>query len=70
MDVEVLPPTDDWVFKLLFGDQRNQYILVRFLSSFVELPPEEYQGLTFLNPHLKPEAEDDKLGILDVKVKT
>ncbi|MDR2394271.1 MAG: Rpn family recombination-promoting nuclease/putative transposase [Treponema sp.] len=70
MDLEVLPPTDDWVFKLLFGDQRNQRILIRFLRSFMELPPEEYQGRMFLNPHLKPEATDDKLGILDVKIKT
>jgi predicted transposase/invertase (TIGR01784 family) len=70
MDLEVLPPTDDWVFKLLFGDERNRHILVRFLNSFVALPPEEYEGLRFLNPYLKPEAEEDKLGILDVKVKT
>ena len=70
MDLEVLPPTDDWVFKLLFGDERNRHILIRFLSSFVELPPEEYEGLRFLNPYLKPEAGEDKLGILDVKLKT
>ena len=37
--------------------------------SFVELPQEEYE-LTFMDPHLKPESEDDKEGILDVRVRT
>jgi predicted transposase/invertase (TIGR01784 family) len=69
MNFEILPPTDDWVFKLLFGDERNKSILIDLLKSFVELPQEEYE-LTFMDTHLKPEAEDDKLGILDVKVKT
>jgi predicted transposase/invertase (TIGR01784 family) len=69
MDLEILPPIDDWVFKLLFGDERNKSILIKLLSSFMELPDEEYE-LTFLNTHLKPETEDDKLGILDVKVQT
>jgi len=69
MNYNVLPPTDDWIFKLLFGDERNKSMLVDLLKSFIELPAEEYE-LTFLNTHLKPEAEDDKLGILDVKVRT
>jgi predicted transposase/invertase (TIGR01784 family) len=69
MSCEILPPTDDWIFKLLFGDERNKRILVDLLTSFVELPQEEYE-LTFLDTHLKPEAEEDKLGIVDVKVRT
>jgi predicted transposase/invertase (TIGR01784 family) len=66
---EILPPASDWVFKLLFGDERNKDNLINLLKTFIELPNEEYE-LIFLDPHLKPEAEDDKLGILDVKVKT
>jgi len=66
---EILPPTDDWVFKLLFGDKRNESILIDLLKSFVELPDEEFE-LIFLDTHLKPEFKDDKLGIVDVKVKT
>ena len=60
MDLDVLPPTDDWIFKLPFGD---------LLKSFVELPDEEYD-LIYLDPHLKRERKEDKLGILDVKVRT
>jgi predicted transposase/invertase (TIGR01784 family) len=69
MDYDILPPTDDWIFKLLFGDERNKSMLIDLLKSFVELPDEEYE-LTFMDTHLKPEAGDDKLGILDVKVRT
>jgi len=69
MDYDILSPTDDWIFKLLFGDERNKSLLMDLLKSSVELPEEEYE-LTFLDTHLKPEAEDDKLGILDVKVRT
>ena len=69
MDYPILPPTDDWIFKLLFGDERNKSILISFLKSLVDLPDEEYE-LTFLDTHLKSETEDDKLGIVDVKVQT
>ncbi|GBU26921.1 hypothetical protein R84B8_00437 [Treponema sp. R8-4-B8] len=69
MDFKILPPTDDWIFKLLFGDERNKSMLIDLLKAFVELPQEEYE-LSFLDTSLKPENEDDKLGILDVKVKT
>jgi predicted transposase/invertase (TIGR01784 family) len=69
VNLEILPPTDDWIFKLLFGDERNKSMLINFLSSFVELPQEEYE-IIFLDTSLKPEADDDKLGIVDIKVKT
>jgi predicted transposase/invertase (TIGR01784 family) len=69
MDYEILPPTDDWIFKLLFGDERNKSMLIDLLKAFVDLPKEEYE-LTFLDTYLKPESEDDKLGIVDVKVQT
>jgi predicted transposase/invertase (TIGR01784 family) len=69
MDYEILPPTDDWIFKLLFGDERNKSMLADLLKSLVDLPQEEYD-LSLLDSSLKPEAEDDKLGIVDVKVRT
>jgi hypothetical protein len=54
---EILSPTDDWIFKLLFGDERNKSMLIDLLGSFVELPKEEFE-LTYLDTHLKPESED------------
>jgi predicted transposase/invertase (TIGR01784 family) len=69
MDYEILPPTNDFVFKLIFGDDRRKSILIEMLKSFVDLPDEEFE-LIFLDTYLKPEHEEDKMGILDVKVKT
>ena len=69
MEYEILSPVNDWIFKLLFGDIRHKSMLINLLKGFVKLPEEEFE-LTFLDTHLKPEAEDDKLGILDVKVQT
>jgi len=69
MSVNVLPPTSDFVFKLLFGDERNKSALIGLLRALVDLPQEECE-LTFLDTHLKREFEGDKLGILDVRVRT
>jgi len=69
MSENILPPTNDWIFKLLFGDERNSSTLINLLKSFVRLPDEEYE-LVFLDTHLKREYDDDKIGILDVKVRT
>ncbi|GHU05542.1 hypothetical protein FACS1894158_08670 [Betaproteobacteria bacterium] len=40
------------------------------LKSILDLPEEDYQEVTIVDPHLKGEVPDDKQGILDVKVKT
>jgi predicted transposase/invertase (TIGR01784 family) len=65
----ILPPTDDWVFKLLFGDERHKDNTIALLKSFLDLPDEEFD-ITFMDTALKPEAEEDKAGIVDLKVKT
>jgi predicted transposase/invertase (TIGR01784 family) len=63
-------PTNDFVFKMIFGDERNIDILADFLQAVFDLPPEEYVQLQIADPHAKREREKDKLGILDVKVRT
>jgi predicted transposase/invertase (TIGR01784 family) len=50
--------------------QRNIEILTDFLKSVLTLPDDEYDYLTIVDPHLKPETVTQKLGILDVKVHT
>jgi predicted transposase/invertase (TIGR01784 family) len=60
----------DYVFKLIFGDQRNTDILAGFLKAALSLPEAEYDSLTIVDPHLKSEFGGDKAGILDVKVHT
>lgn len=65
-----LSPKSDIIFKLLFGDERSVEILTDFLKSVLRLPAGEYEEVTLIDPHLKREYEGDKLGILDVRVRT
>jgi predicted transposase/invertase (TIGR01784 family) len=65
----ILPPTNDWVFKLLFGDERHKENTVALLKSFLDLPEEEFD-ITFMDTALKPESEEDKAGIVDLKLNT
>ncbi|MDR0550406.1 MAG: Rpn family recombination-promoting nuclease/putative transposase [Spirochaetaceae bacterium] len=66
---EILLPCNDYIFKLIFGDERNKAILKSFLTAVLDLPKEELE-VTIINPELRIENEDDKLGILDVCLKT
>ena len=64
-------PKVDIAFKLLFGDERSKNILADFLKAALpELAEEEFEELTIVDPHLKREFIDDKLEILDVKLRT
>jgi predicted transposase/invertase (TIGR01784 family) len=70
MAKRILSPRNDFVFKLIFGDRRNTDILADFLKAALKLPAGEYDHLVVMDPHLKREFEDDKMGILDVKIHT
>ncbi|GHU39435.1 hypothetical protein AGMMS50256_39320 [Betaproteobacteria bacterium] len=65
-----LSPLNDAVFKMLFGDSRDVEPLTNFLKSALSIPAEDYEEVTLADPHLAREGWDDKLGILDVKLKT
>lgn len=67
---KILPPKVDVVFKLLFADTRNEDILTDFLKSILNLPEDEYESVFIVDPQLKRETIDDKLGIVDVKLTT
>jgi len=69
-NISLLPVKSDFVFKLIFGDQHNVDILAGFLKSVLDIPSEEYDFLTIVDPYLKKESKDDKYGILDVRVHT
>ncbi|MDR3314330.1 MAG: Rpn family recombination-promoting nuclease/putative transposase [Oscillospiraceae bacterium] len=68
--MRILSPKMDVIFKLLFGDARNADILGDFLQAVLDLDAAEFAELTIVDPHLKQEFPQDKLGILDVKLKT
>ena len=67
---QLLPVTNDFIFKLIFGDQRNVDILAAFLKVVLDIPDAEYDRLVIVDPYIKKESEDDKYGILDVKIHT
>jgi predicted transposase/invertase (TIGR01784 family) len=69
MEKRFYPPSFDFIFKLVFGDQRNSRILSAFLIAALNLPEEEFDHLAIIDPHLKREFQDDKMSILDVKVR-
>jgi predicted transposase/invertase (TIGR01784 family) len=70
MQKRFYPPSFDFIFKLVFGDQRNINILRAFLLAALALPEEEFDHLVIVDPHLKREFENDKMSILDVKIHT
>ena len=62
--------SNDAMFKRIFGDERDIEPLVSFLQAVLDLPLEDYAEVSLINPSLAREHPDDKLGILDVRVKT
>jgi len=65
---EILSPTVDIIFKILFGDERNRDILADFLSAVLRFEINQ-DDITIIDPHLQRDNIDDKLGILDLKLK-
>ena len=67
---KILKPTNDLIFKLIFGDDKNTDLLANFLQAVLKLPKEEYSHLKITDPHSKLEHLDDKTVILDIKLHT
>ncbi|MDR0303391.1 MAG: Rpn family recombination-promoting nuclease/putative transposase, partial [Chitinispirillales bacterium] len=63
---KILPPKNDIVFKMLFGDQRNEKTLIALLEAVLE---KKINKVQLLNPINKQKNEDDKLSVLDVKAR-
>jgi predicted transposase/invertase (TIGR01784 family) len=66
---EILLPKNDFLFKLIFGNERNKKLLKSFLQAILSLPDDDFD-LVFLDTHLKQEFFGDKLSIIDVRIKT
>ena len=60
----------DIIFKLLFGNELNRDLLIRFLMAVLKLPLDEYTDIQISDPQTKRKYKGDKLAILDVKVTT
>ena len=66
----IMSPKIDFVFKLIFGDEKNKDLLIAFLSAVLNMPESEFEGIEIINSELFREFKDDKKGILDVRAKT
>ena len=66
----LLSPLNDAVFKMIFGDSADIGHLTNFLISTLTIPAEDYDEVYLADPHLTRNRIDDKLSILDVKLKT
>jgi predicted transposase/invertase (TIGR01784 family) len=66
----ILPVKSDVIFRLFFADERNAEFLVSFLKSALDLPEDDYDEIEIADPHLLREYPTDKLGVIDVKMKT
>jgi predicted transposase/invertase (TIGR01784 family) len=64
-------PSNDFVFKRIFGVEENKDILLSFLNAVLK-PPEgkELTEITLVDPHIHPNKVGDKKSILDVKAQT
>jgi predicted transposase/invertase (TIGR01784 family) len=68
--IKLLPLKSDTVFRLFFADERNTSSLTGFLQSVLDLPKDDYNEIEIADPHLLREHRDDKLSIIDVKLRT
>jgi predicted transposase/invertase (TIGR01784 family) len=66
----LMSPKVDFVFKLIFGDEKNKDLLIAFLSAVLGVPVGEFEGIEIINSELLREFAEDRKGILDVRAKT
>lgn len=60
----ILKPKNDYVFKKIFGDERNKDILIAFLKAILKIDIKDVQ---ILNSELPKENIADKKSILDIR---
>ena len=60
----ILSPKNDYVFRLLFGDDGNEDLLASLLSSILH---EEIEHVVVKNPYILKLFSEDKEAILDIK---
>ena len=68
MKKKPLSPTNDYVFKRIFTD--NKYSLSNFLHAVLVLDPEEFLKMEVADPALVPNSPEEKRSILDIKIIT
>jgi len=65
-----ISPLEDFAFKQIFGEKRNIDNTKAFLKTILNIPGEEFAGLSVRNPVLNRMFRKDKSGIVDIKLET
>lgn len=65
--MDLLDPSDDLVFKVLFKDPEAERRLIAMLTAILE-PSSPIVSARVLNPHLPPEVATGKAVVLDIRV--
>lgn len=65
-----LSAKQDYIFKLIFGNQRNSDLLTDFLSSALKIPVEDFNRIIIRDPNLQVAFPEGKLSILDLCIET
>lgn len=68
MKNSLLLPKVDFLFKKIFGEEKNKELLRDFLASVLGLQKEKITGLTLTNNELPKNSHKDRKGTLDVRV--
>ena len=63
-------PLYDFVFTEIFGTQKNIDITMAFLKTFLDIPEDDYERLTVVNPALRRIFRNEKSGVVDLKLTT
>ncbi|MGG5255327.1 Rpn family recombination-promoting nuclease/putative transposase [Neobacillus sp. SM06] len=65
--MERLNPLNDFLFKKLFGDEKDPKLLISLLNAILD---ETIAVLTIEKEQLNRDTREEKLGVLDIKAKT
>jgi predicted transposase/invertase (TIGR01784 family) len=67
---KLLLPRYDTVFKSIFKDENNRDVVEDFLKAMLDIPADvTFEDIIVRDPELLPDAEGEKLSILDVRLK-
>ena len=65
-----ISPLEDFAFKQIFGEKQNISNTKAFLKVLLDIPNDEYDILTVVNPNLGKLFKRGKSGIVDIKLST
>ena len=66
----LLSPLVDFLFKRIFGDEKNADLLIHFLNAVFEETGEPLvESVEILNPYIDKDAVTDKMSVLDIRAR-